>query len=254
MVRIQIRRIVVKKLTPWVLLALTIAQAAPAQDIAAGEKIFKKCAGCHRIGDGAKNAVGPVLNNVIGRAAGSFEGYKYGKGMKEAGAKGLIWDADKIAAYLVDPKKYLRAFTGNKKAKAKMKFKLKDAQKRLDVLAYIATFSDSEVEPASDMTHGSGMIPAPTDIKATEICVQNAGKTTYFFAVDGGGDNRKTGMLDPGATLCTDATEMATKGKVSVFEKAENVEGCTRIIPLGHVEQMRRYSEFDRCLWSSNDS
>ncbi len=52
-----------------------------------GEKIFKKCAACHRIGEGAKNATGPVLTGVIGRKAASFEGYSYGKAPVEPAKK-----------------------------------------------------------------------------------------------------------------------------------------------------------------------
>jgi cytochrome c len=44
------------------------AQAA-AGDAAEGEAVFKKCMTCHRIGEGAKNLVGPVLTGVLGRKA-----------------------------------------------------------------------------------------------------------------------------------------------------------------------------------------
>ncbi len=246
-----------KKLTSLVLFSLSIAQIAPAQDIEAGKIIFKNCAACHRIGDGAKNAAGPVLTNVIGRAAGTFEGYKYGKGMKEASAKGLIWDVEKIEAYITDPKKYLRAFTGNKRAKAKMRFKLKDPQKRRDVVAYVASFSKPMEKHAAtqpDTPANSAMVTAASAVEPNQVCVQNADKEAYFFAVDAGGDSRLTGTLAPGKTLCTTAGDIAKTGKVSVFEKAEDLEGCTRIIAVGHVEQMRKYADFDRCRWSSNDS
>ena len=43
-----------------------------------GEKVFKKCAACHAVGEGAKSKVGPPLTDVVGRKAASFEGYKYG--------------------------------------------------------------------------------------------------------------------------------------------------------------------------------
>ena len=54
--------------------ALTPALAA---DVVAGEKVFQKCMQCHRIGLGATNFYGPVLNGLIGRKAGSVPGYKY---------------------------------------------------------------------------------------------------------------------------------------------------------------------------------
>ena len=58
---------------------LTIAGAgqASAQDTAAGEKVFGVCKTCHLIGENAKNVVGPVLNGIIGRKAGTVTGYSY---------------------------------------------------------------------------------------------------------------------------------------------------------------------------------
>ena len=111
-------------------------------DAVAGEKIFKKCKACHKIGDGAKNSVGPVLTGVLGRPAGTVEGYRYGKGMKAAREKGLVWDTELVFAYLADPKKFLREFTGDKRAKAKMVFKLKDEDDRRNVIAYLQSFSE----------------------------------------------------------------------------------------------------------------
>ena len=48
-----------------------------AQDAASGEKIFVQCKACHQIGENAKNAIGPVLNGLFGRKAGTIEGYSY---------------------------------------------------------------------------------------------------------------------------------------------------------------------------------
>ena len=63
--------------------------AALAQDAAAGEKVFSKCKICHQIGEGAKNMVGPVLNGVVGRPAGAYEGYHYSDANKNSG---ITWD------------------------------------------------------------------------------------------------------------------------------------------------------------------
>ena len=57
------------------LLAVASAGEVRAQDAAAGEKVFGVCKTCHQIGETAKNGVGPVLNGVIGRKAGSVAGY-----------------------------------------------------------------------------------------------------------------------------------------------------------------------------------
>jgi cytochrome c len=75
--------------------------AAVAQDAAAGEKVFSKCKICHQIGEGAKNMVGPVLNGVVGRPAGSYEGYHYSDANKNSG---ITWDEAALKEYLKDPK------------------------------------------------------------------------------------------------------------------------------------------------------
>jgi cytochrome c len=75
--------------------------AAGAQDAAAGEKVFAKCKICHQIGEGAKNMVGPVLNGVVGRRAGTYEGYHYSDANKNSG---ITWDEATLKEYLKDPK------------------------------------------------------------------------------------------------------------------------------------------------------
>jgi cytochrome c2 len=123
-----------------ILLALTLAAgcaAVPAfaqdADLAAqGEKVWKRCAACHMIGEGAENRVGPELNKVIGRTAGSLEDYAYSDAMKKAGAEGLVWDNDKLFAYLENPKKMV---PGTKMAFAG----LKKEEDRHAVVAYIDT-------------------------------------------------------------------------------------------------------------------
>jgi len=119
---------------------------AVAQDADAGEKVFKKCKACHKVGDKAKNGVGPMLNDIVGRSVGSAEKYKYSKTFKAANAAGMVWDEASIAEYIADPKAYMKKALDDPKAKPKMAFKMKDAQKAKDVAAYIATFS----EPASN--------------------------------------------------------------------------------------------------------
>jgi cytochrome c len=75
--------------------------AANAQDAALGEKVFVKCKACHQIGEGAKNAVGPVLNGVVGRKAGSYPGYSYSDANKKSG---LTWDEATLKEYLKNPR------------------------------------------------------------------------------------------------------------------------------------------------------
>ncbi len=75
--------------------------AAAAQDAAAGEKVFTICKACHQIGENAKNLVGPVLNGVVGRPAGTYAGYHYSDANKNSG---ITWDEATLKEYLRDPK------------------------------------------------------------------------------------------------------------------------------------------------------
>ncbi|MCK8484950.1 c-type cytochrome [Aliiroseovarius sp. S2029] len=83
-----------------------------------GEKVFKKCKACHKVGEGAKNGVGPMLNDVWERAAGTVDGFKYSKPMMAAGEDGLVWNTETLSGYLADPRKYLK---GNKMSFAGLK-------------------------------------------------------------------------------------------------------------------------------------
>lgn len=73
-------------------------------DAAAGALIFKKCTACHQIGPNAKNTVGPNLNHLNGRAAGSVEGYNYSTANKTSG---LIWNEATFLDYIAAPQKKL---------------------------------------------------------------------------------------------------------------------------------------------------
>ena len=78
-----------------------MAQSAQAQDVAAGEQSFKKCRACHTIGEGAKNLVGPELNGLDGRKAGSVAGYTYSDANKNSG---LTWNEATFKDYIKDPR------------------------------------------------------------------------------------------------------------------------------------------------------
>jgi cytochrome c len=94
----------VKNLQVYVVAAVVLAGsagAARAQDAALGEKVFAKCKACHQIGEGAKIAVGPVLNGIVGRKAGSYEGYNYSDANKNSG---ITWDEATLKEYLRNPR------------------------------------------------------------------------------------------------------------------------------------------------------
>jgi cytochrome c len=119
--------------------------SANAQDATAGEAVFKKCRACHQVGAGAKAGVGPAQNGLIGRPAGTFEGFSYSALNKSAGEAGLVWTEANIFEYLADPNAFLKKFLTDKgkpdlaTGSTKMVFKLADEQDRKDVIAYLKT-------------------------------------------------------------------------------------------------------------------
>ncbi len=136
---------------------VAIAQEGNAK---AGKKVFRSCRACHQVGDNAKNAVGPVLNGVVGRLAGSYDGYKYGSGLKAANGKGLVWSKEQMFNWLADPTKFVQGYLGDDSARAKMSFRLRDEKKRRDVIAYLETLGPKKAAAAGaeKLTHGD--VPA----------------------------------------------------------------------------------------------
>ena len=121
------------KTLPLIVLAfgLSATPALASGDVAAGEKVFKKCKACHVV-DAEKHKTGPHLVNIMGRAAGSADGYKkYSDAMKSSG---IVWNEETLDGYLEKPKAYLKgtrmAFAG-----------LRKEEDRANVIAYLKSYS-----------------------------------------------------------------------------------------------------------------
>jgi cytochrome c len=88
---------------PMIAAGLLVASTAIgfAQDAEKGEKSFKKCLICHSIGPGAQNKVGPELNGLDGRKAGTAPNYSYSDANKNSG---ITWNEANFKEYIKDPK------------------------------------------------------------------------------------------------------------------------------------------------------
>ncbi|MER9018385.1 cytochrome c family protein [Mesorhizobium sp. M0323] len=107
------------------------AQDALSSNAEAGAIVFKRCMACHKVGPDAKNGIGPVLNGVVGRAAGAYPDYSYSAANKNSG---LTWDEPTLTTYLRAPRKLV---PGTKMAFAGLS---KD-QEIADVIAYLKQFN-----------------------------------------------------------------------------------------------------------------
>ena len=103
----------------------TIFSIANAGDPVKGKKVFKKCVACHSLKEG-KNKIGPSLYKLLGRKAGSVEGYKYSKAMKNSG---VVWDEESLDKFLTKPRKFI--------PKTKMSFRgIKKKSLRDDLISF----------------------------------------------------------------------------------------------------------------------
>jgi cytochrome c len=114
-----------------VLIAATAhGSCAQAQDADAGKNVFNKCMACHAIGEGAKHKIGPQLNGLDGRKAGTTEGYSYSEANKNSG---ITWNKNQFLEYIKDPKAKI---PGTKMAFAG----IKDEKEANDLWAFIAQY------------------------------------------------------------------------------------------------------------------
>ena len=107
--------------------ALLAVSAVHAQDAAAGGMAFQQCAECHSPGNA--DGAGPGLKGIVGRRAGTKEGFIYSPAMKKAA---VVWDAATLGAFLADPRAVVpgttMAYAGDD-----------DAKERADLVAYLKT-------------------------------------------------------------------------------------------------------------------
>jgi cytochrome c len=119
----------------WVTAGLVLAAsttAALAQDATAGEQVFRRlCFACHDVGEKAKVKLGPPLNGIDGRQAGTIEGFNYSPANKSSG---ITWSKEAFDKYIRAPMQQMpgtrMAFVG-----------IKNDKEIADVWAYISQFA-----------------------------------------------------------------------------------------------------------------
>jgi cytochrome c len=107
---------------------------ASARDAAAGERVFAQCRACHQMGPTARNGVGPQLNGLFGRTAGTVAGYNYSPAYKTPEVTAKVWSEENFTAYIRDP----RTVTPG----TRMVFAgIKNEQQITDLIAYLKQFA-----------------------------------------------------------------------------------------------------------------
>lgn len=107
--------------------APTAAASVDGADIAAGEKVFRKCKACHKLEEGA-NGVGPNLYAIVGRQIASVDGFNY----SDALPADQTWTPENLMAFLEKPKDFAPG--------TKMSFAgLRKEEDRINIVGYLAT-------------------------------------------------------------------------------------------------------------------
>ncbi len=137
---------VVRRIASTAAFGLLLSAAAGATEAGlteSGKGLFEKeCARCHEIGAGARNKVGPHLDALFGRVAGSISEFRYSTAVKTAGEGGLVWDEDTLSHYVEKPREFLK---GNRMSYRGMA----SADDRAALIAYLKSSADAA--PTGDL-------------------------------------------------------------------------------------------------------
>lgn len=103
-----------------------------------GMEVFKMCDFCHMLGEGAKNHIGPDLNNIIGSNVAEQKDFNYSEAFINAAKRGLKWDVATMDSFLENPQKII--------PNNKMSFLgIKDPKDRVAVISFLTEFSGEKV-------------------------------------------------------------------------------------------------------------
>ena len=89
-----------KKLIVTVVLIAVSSVSGMAQDAQKGKTVFNVCLVCHAIGPGAQNKIGPELNGLDGRNAGTVPNFDYSDANKNSG---IVWNEETFEDYIKNP-------------------------------------------------------------------------------------------------------------------------------------------------------
>lgn len=124
-------------------------------DAAAGEEAFSQCQTCHVVEDDEGNVLagrngkqGPNLYNVVGRQAGSLEGFRYRPDIVAAGEAGLVWSEEELVGYLQDPNAFLTDKLGER-ARSGMAYRVRTEEEAANLAAFLHSMSPAAEEEGS---------------------------------------------------------------------------------------------------------
>lgn len=107
--------------------------AAMEGNAARGKAVFSRCAVCHTT-EAGRHKIGPSLHGIVGRKAGTVDGFNYSEAMKSSD---VVWTPENIEKHLADVGGFI---PGNRMAQL-FPVGVPDAGERADIIAYLETLS-----------------------------------------------------------------------------------------------------------------
>lgn len=102
------------------------ATPALSQEAAPGQKLFQqRCGACHQL-ETPRNGVGPHLLGVVGRTAGSVDGFRYSAALK---GSAIAWTAETLETFLSNPAAMVRG--------TRMAQRFNNADERRAIIAFL---------------------------------------------------------------------------------------------------------------------
>lgn len=137
------------------------AAAQPVGDAERGAELWSHCAACHMIGEDAVHRIGPQLNDVFNRPAGTIEGFNYSPELVQAGVDGLVWNEESLSIFLENPARLI--------PRVRMGLPgLRNDQERLDVIAFLRSYTDFGDGSGDRLAGAQSTDPeAPAELLAT---------------------------------------------------------------------------------------
>ncbi|MDG4649376.1 c-type cytochrome [Roseibacterium sp. SDUM158017] len=144
------------RIPAFAIAACSLAGGASAQgDPERGAILFRPCAACHMIGEGAINRIGPHLNGIVGRPLGGAEGYGYSQALLDRSAEVGAWSEAALDSFLANPGGFIPGTS--------MVFRgIRSSDDRSDLIAYL-------VEEGGGADPGGDEGPSPEVAAILEI-------------------------------------------------------------------------------------
>lgn len=154
-------------------------------DVAAGEKVFAKCAACHTVNSGGANGIGPNLYATVGEEIGKGKGgFAFSDALK---SKGGSWTFENLDHWLTSPREFAPG--------TKMTFAgLGNPKDRANLIAWLNTQGSNLPLPAADAAPAApSATPEEAANGATEAAKSVEGAAPANGAPAGGPATAATG-------------------------------------------------------------